>query len=39
MVKDYTEEKNLKGKGVYLISHKSTNIKYVGSTTSNFAER
>lgn len=39
MVKDHTEEKNLKSKGVYLISHKSTNIKYVGSTTSNFAER
>ena len=39
MVKDFTDEINLKDKGVYMITHKSTNIKYIGSTTTTFQER
>jgi hypothetical protein len=39
MVKDFTDEVNLKDKGVYIIAHKDTDIKYVGSTTTNFQER
>lgn len=39
MVKDFTEEICIKGKGVYLITHKDTDIKYVGSTGTNFQER
>ncbi len=39
MVKDFTEETYIKGKGVYLITHKNTNIKYVGSTRTTFQER
>jgi group I intron endonuclease len=39
MVKNHTEENNLKDKGVYLITHKDTDIKYVGSTTTFFQER
>lgn len=33
-VTDFTDEINLKDCGVYLITHKNTNIKYIGSTTS-----
>lgn len=39
MVKDFTKEVNLKDKGVYIITHKDTDIKYVGSTSTNFQER
>lgn len=39
MVKDFTDEINLKDKGVYLITHKSTDIKYIGSTSTFFQER
>lgn len=39
MVKDFTDEVNLKDKGVYMITHLSTDIKYVGSTTTSFQER
>lgn len=39
MVKDFTDEVNLKDRGVYIITHKSTDIKYVGSTTTTFQER
>lgn len=39
MVKDFTDEVNLKDKGVYIITHKSTDIKYIGSTTTTFQER
>lgn len=39
MIKQYTTEVNLKSKGVYLITHKNTDIKYVGSTTTYFQER
>lgn len=39
MVKDFTNEVNLKDKGVYIITHKNTNIKYIGSTTTSFQER
>lgn len=39
MVKKFTQEINLKSKGVYLITHGSTDIKYVGSTITTFQER
>ena len=39
MVKDFTDEVNLKDKGVYMITHESTNIKYIGSTITTFQER
>lgn len=39
MVKDFTDEVNLKDKGVYMITHKNTDIKYIGSTTTTFQER
>lgn len=39
MVKDFTDEVNLKDKGVYMITHKSTDIKYIGSTITTFQER
>lgn len=39
MVKDFTQEVNIKDKGVYLITHISTDIKYVGSTITTFQER
>lgn len=39
MVKDFTTEINLKDKGVYMITHKSTDIKYIGSTITYFQER
>lgn len=39
MVKDFTDEINLKDRGVYLITHKSTDIKYIGSTSTYFQER
>ena len=39
MVKDFTDEVNLKDKGVYMITHQNTDIKYVGSTTTSFQER
>lgn len=35
----FTKEKNIYKKGVYLITHKSTNIKYVGSTKMTFSKR
>lgn len=38
-VKDFTSETRLSDKGVYIITHNSTNIKYVGSTTTSFKER
>lgn len=39
MVKDFTNEVNLKDKGVYMITHESTDIKYIGSTITTFQER
>lgn len=39
MVKDFTNEINLKDKGVYMITHNSTDIKYIGSTNTYFQER
>lgn len=39
MVKDFTDEVNLKDRGVYMITHQSTDIKYIGSTITTFQER
>lgn len=39
MIEKYTKETNLNAKGVYIITHKDTNIKYIGSTTTSFKER
>lgn len=39
MVKNFTDEVNLKDKGVYMITHQNTDIKYIGSTTTSFQER
>ena len=39
MVKDFTNEVNLKDRGVYMITHQSTDIKYIGSTITTFQER
>lgn len=31
-IKDFTDEINLKANGVYMITHKNTDVKYIGST-------
>ena len=36
---EFTEETDLDSKGVYLITHKQSKIKYVGSTTKSFSFR
>ena len=36
---EFTEETDLDSKGVYLITHKQSRIKYVGSTTKSFSFR
>ena len=38
-LKDFTKEIKLSDKGVYMISHIDTDIKYVGSTTLRFSSR
>lgn len=38
-IEDFTSETNLSDYGVYMITHTSTNIKYVGSTITSFRER
>ena len=38
-LKQFTSEKNIKDKGIYLIEHLDTNIKYIGSTKLSFQER
>jgi len=38
-LKDFTKEKNLKSKGVYMIEHIPTGIKYIGSTKVSFNMR
>lgn len=39
MIEQFTKETKLKSKGVYLISHSKTDVKYVGSTITYFQER
>lgn len=38
-IKDFTKEKNLKSKGVYMIEHIQTETKYIGSTILSFNTR
>ena len=38
-LKDFTNEENLRSKGVYMIEHIQTGIKYVGSTKLTFSAR
>lgn len=38
-LKDFTDEENLRSKGVYMIEHIQTGIKYVGSTKLTFSTR
>ena len=35
-VNDFTSEINIKDRGVYMITHSSTDIKYIGSTINSF---
>lgn len=39
ILKNFTEETDLNAKGVYMITHTCSNLKYVGSTTKTFSSR